>query len=157
MAKQVTDRESSTESVAAAADTHTDTIRQAFEDQFGKHIRGKEKMPDMGLALALVARALRATSKSLVEASRIHDAELGEFTRVGSPVWGVTAAHTHAIHLEQVGPAGDGRCYSMRGRDITVYADFAADGTLDHRGVRPTMIVGRVRRRRDPAASAPRR
>jgi hypothetical protein len=78
MAKQVTDRESSAESVAAAADTHTDTIRQAFEDQFGKHLRSKEKMPDMGLALALVGRALRATSEALVEASRVHDAELAD-------------------------------------------------------------------------------
>ena len=78
MAKQVTDRESSTESVAAAADAHTDTIRQAFEEQFGKHLHGKEKMPDMGLALALVGRALRATSEALVEASRLHDAEISD-------------------------------------------------------------------------------
>ncbi len=78
MAKQVTDRESSAESVAAAADTHIDMIRQAFEEQFGKHLRGKEKMPDLGLALLLVGRALRATSEALVEASRTHDAELAD-------------------------------------------------------------------------------
>jgi hypothetical protein len=64
--------------VAAAADTHVDTIRRAFEDQFGKHLRAKEKMPDIGLALLLVGRALRATSASLVEASRVHDAELSD-------------------------------------------------------------------------------
>lgn len=78
MAKQVTDRESSAESVAAAADTHIDTVRQAFEDQFGKHLRGKEKMPDLGLVLLLVSRAVRATSEVLVEASRVHDAELAD-------------------------------------------------------------------------------
>jgi hypothetical protein len=73
MAKLVTDRESSAESVAAA-DTHSDKIQQAFEAQFHKHLRAKEKMPDLGLALALVARALRATSESLIEASRLNDA-----------------------------------------------------------------------------------
>jgi hypothetical protein len=78
MAKQVTDRESSAESVAAAADTHVDTIRRAFEDQFGKHLRAGEKMPDIGLALLLVSRAVRATSQALVEASRAHDAELAD-------------------------------------------------------------------------------
>ena len=79
MAKQVTDRESSAESVAAAAETHADTVRQAFEDQFGEHLVDKEKMPDMGLAVLLVARALRATSEALVEASRVHDAELADY------------------------------------------------------------------------------
>ena len=78
MAKQVTDRESSAESVAAATDTHIDKVRQAFEERFGKHLRGKEKMPDLGLALLLVGRALRATSEALVEASRTHDAELAD-------------------------------------------------------------------------------
>lgn len=78
MAKQVTDRESSAESVAAAADTHTDKIRKAFEDRFGKHLHAKEKMPDIGLVLLLVSRALRATSATLVEASRAHDAELAD-------------------------------------------------------------------------------
>ena len=78
MAKQVTDRESSAESVAAAADTHTDQIRQAFETQFGKHLRVKEKMPDIGLVLLLVSRALRESSAALVEASRAHDAELAD-------------------------------------------------------------------------------
>jgi len=28
---------------------------------------------------------------------------------------------THVIAIERVGPAGDGRCYSMRGRDITEF------------------------------------
>lgn len=78
MAKQVTDRESSAESVAAAADTHHDKIRQAFEDQFGKHLRGNEKMPDLGLVLLLISRGLRTTSEALVEASRAHDAELAD-------------------------------------------------------------------------------
>lgn len=78
MAKQVTDRESSAESVAAAADTHHDKIRQAFEEKFGKHLEGNEKLPDFGLVLLLVGRALRATSEALVEASRVHDAELSD-------------------------------------------------------------------------------
>ena len=78
MAKQVTDRESSAESVAAAADTHTDKVRKTFEAQFSKYLRKKESMPDVGLALTLVGRALRASSEALVEASRVHDAELAD-------------------------------------------------------------------------------
>lgn len=78
MAKQVTDRESSAESVAAAADTHTDKVREAFEAQFSKYLHKKESMPDIGLALTLVGRALRTSSEALVEASRLHDAELAD-------------------------------------------------------------------------------
>jgi hypothetical protein len=40
--------------------------------------RKKESMPDVGLALTLVARALHETTATLVDASQKHDAELAD-------------------------------------------------------------------------------
>ena len=46
-----------------------------------------------------------------------------DYTVFHAKVWGVAPGCTHTVHIEQVGPAIDGRCYSMRGRDITEFAD----------------------------------
>jgi hypothetical protein len=78
MAKQVTDREHSAASVAAAAETHAERVSTAFSKRFGKYLRKKETMPDVGFALTLVARALHETTATLVDASQKHDAELAD-------------------------------------------------------------------------------
>lgn len=82
MAKAVTDREGSAEAVAAAAETHVARVNEAFTKRFGDFATKKEKaekgLPDMGFALVLVARALRASIGALVEASTAHDRELAD-------------------------------------------------------------------------------
>lgn len=46
-------------------------------------------MPDLGLVLLLVSHAVRATSEALVEASRVHDAELADDAAPGEARDGV--------------------------------------------------------------------
>ncbi|RYE93720.1 MAG: hypothetical protein EOO75_03755 [Myxococcales bacterium] len=76
--KQVTDREKSTRFVLAALDTHATTIQAAFEKRFAGALRKGEKSPDLALLAALVARVLDATTATLVEADRRHEAELAD-------------------------------------------------------------------------------
>lgn len=78
MAKQVTDRQGSTETVASAAETHAARIAEAFTASFADCLEGKEKMPDVALLLALVSRKLRRTNAALVKASDAYDAELAD-------------------------------------------------------------------------------
>jgi hypothetical protein len=78
MAKQVTDRQGATETVGSAAETHAERIAKAFEEMFGDCLEAKEKMPDIALALKLVARKLRRTNKALVDASNAYDKELSD-------------------------------------------------------------------------------
>jgi hypothetical protein len=78
MAKQVTDRQGATEMVASAAETHAERINKAFDEMFGDCLEAKEKMPDVGLLLKLVARKQRRLNKSLVEASDAYDKELSD-------------------------------------------------------------------------------
>jgi hypothetical protein len=77
--KQVTDRRGSTELVVAAAETHAARIQEAFAASFGNHLAKKDgKAPDLGLAVVLLARALREASDALVRASDAYDAELAD-------------------------------------------------------------------------------
>lgn len=78
MAKQVTDRQGATETVASAAETHAERIADAFEETFGDCLEAKEKMPDVALLLKLVARKLRRTNQALVDASDAYDKELAD-------------------------------------------------------------------------------
>lgn len=77
--KQVLDRKTSTELVAAAAETHaariTDGFTAAFEAKLGKK---EGKVPDLGLAVLLIARALRDVTGELVAKSDAYDAELAD-------------------------------------------------------------------------------
>lgn len=78
MAKQVTDRQGSTETVASAAETHAARAGEAFAASFADCLEGKEKMPDVPLLLTLVARKMRRLNAALVSASDAHDAELAD-------------------------------------------------------------------------------
>jgi hypothetical protein len=78
MAKQVTDRQGAVNTVASAAETHADRLREKFQELFGDVLEKKEKMPDIGLIALLCARKLRRTNEALVAASDAHDRELAD-------------------------------------------------------------------------------
>ena len=48
---------------------------------------------------------------------------------------------THAVAIERAGPAGDGRCYTMRGRDTSEFLDAAHNANFFARGL-PSIAVG---------------
>lgn len=73
MPKHVTDRQGATELVVRAAETHADRVGKVFEAEFSRYVLGKERMPDIGLALKLVARAMRDRRKTLADA---HDRDV---------------------------------------------------------------------------------
>jgi hypothetical protein len=73
MAKHVTERQDATELVVRASETHADRVGKVFEAEFSRYVFGKERMPDIGLSLKLVARALRDRRKTLADA---HDREI---------------------------------------------------------------------------------
>jgi hypothetical protein len=73
MAKHLTDRQGATELVVRAAETHADRVGKVFEAEFSRYVLGKERMPDIGLALKLVARAMRDRRKTLADA---HDRDV---------------------------------------------------------------------------------
>lgn len=78
MAKQVTDREGATETVCSAAETHASRVQTGFAAQFSPFLQKGEKLPDLALALTLIARAQRAATADLVEKSDALDKELGD-------------------------------------------------------------------------------
>lgn len=78
MAKEVNVREAAAETVAAAADAHSERVSQAFKDRFQKFAPKKQPVPDMGVVLRMLAGALRASAAELVEKSEAHDAELSD-------------------------------------------------------------------------------
>jgi hypothetical protein len=80
MAKQVTDRQAGTEIVASAAETHAARVGEAFGKEFGRFLSKSEKakLPDLGLALLVIARAMREANGKLVEASDAYDKELSD-------------------------------------------------------------------------------
>ena len=78
MAKEVTDRAAAAEAVAAAAEAHADRVGKAFKDKFEAAVPEGKTLPDMGVMLQTLARALRAANEDLGEKSRQHDAELAD-------------------------------------------------------------------------------
>lgn len=79
--KQVIDRKASTELVAVAAETHAARITKGFEGAFGSYLGKKEgELPNLGLAVVLLARALRDVNHKLVDASDAYDGELADDT-----------------------------------------------------------------------------
>lgn len=65
MSKQATDRHRATELVVSAAETHAERVGKAFEAEFSRYKLGREQMPDIGLAMKIVARALRDRRQTL--------------------------------------------------------------------------------------------
>ena len=78
MAKEVNVREAAAETVAAAADAHSERVSQAFKDRFQKFAPKNKPVPDMGVVLRMLASAVRASAAELVEKSEAHDAELSD-------------------------------------------------------------------------------
>lgn len=78
MAKEVNVREAAAETVAAAAEAHSERVSKAFEERFQKFAPKKQPVPDLGVVLRILASALRASATELVEKSEAHDAELSD-------------------------------------------------------------------------------
>lgn len=78
MAKEVTGREASAESVASAAETHATEVAKAFVAKFKQHVPKKTEVPDVGVLLRTLAKALRVQAADLIEKSAQHDAELAD-------------------------------------------------------------------------------
>lgn len=78
MAREVTGREASAEAVASAAETHAAEVAKAFVAKFKQHVPKKEEVPDVGVLLRTLAKALRTQSADLLEKSAQHDAELAD-------------------------------------------------------------------------------
>lgn len=77
-AKQVTDREKSANAVIAVGETQAEATGVALGKLFKPHLAKGEEMPDIGLVMRLVARALAASKGKMVAADAAHEAELGD-------------------------------------------------------------------------------
>ncbi|MEP7126662.1 MAG: hypothetical protein ABJE95_37365 [Byssovorax sp.] len=77
-AKQVTDREKSATAVAAAGHAHAEAAGVEVGKLLKPHLVKGESLPDVGLVMILVARALEAAKTRMVEADATHEAELGD-------------------------------------------------------------------------------
>jgi hypothetical protein len=77
-AKQVTDREKSANAVIAAGETQAEATGSAVSKLLKPHLAKGESMPDVGLIMILVARALEASKGKMVTADAAHEAELGD-------------------------------------------------------------------------------
>jgi hypothetical protein len=78
MAKEVTDRSAAAEAVAAAAEAHAERVGEALKKRLAPHVPDGEEVPDMGVMLRTLARALRAESESLEDRSLLHETELAD-------------------------------------------------------------------------------
>jgi hypothetical protein len=76
--KEVTDREKAVRDVVAAAETHGAAAADALTAQLGPLLKKGEKMPDVALLMALMARRLDGTGATLVRADEVHEKELGD-------------------------------------------------------------------------------
>ena len=74
--KQITDRQKSAEAVHTAAETHGAAAGDAFAKRYKHFLQKGETMPDIGLAMRLVARSLEEDAKALAAAGLAHEAEL---------------------------------------------------------------------------------
>lgn len=75
MSKQATDRHRATELVVSAAETHAERVGKAFEAEFSRYKLGREQMPDIGVAIKIVARALRDRRQTLTHTIDAHGHE----------------------------------------------------------------------------------
>ncbi len=76
--KQITDREKSARAVVAVGETHSEAAATALSKVLKPHLAKGEALPDIGLLLMLVSRALDASKTRMVEADAAHEAELGD-------------------------------------------------------------------------------
>ena len=76
--KQVTDREKSASAVVSAGTTHAEATAVGLGKVLKPHLAKGESLPDVGLVMILVARALEAAKIKMVEADAAHQAELGD-------------------------------------------------------------------------------
>ena len=76
--KQVTDRQKSAEAVIAVGETHADAVAPALAAQLQPHLGEDETLPDLGLLMRLLARALQSSRTALVTADQTHEAELAD-------------------------------------------------------------------------------
>src|SRR5262245_54706265 len=76
--KQVTDREKSTRSVAAAAETYAAEVGAGFARELTPHLKGGEALPDVALLARLIGRKLQADTAALVAADFAHEQELSD-------------------------------------------------------------------------------
>ena len=78
VAKQVTDREKSANAVVAAGQTQAEVTEVALNKLLKPHLAKGESLPDIGLVMILIARAIEAAKTRMVEADAAHEAELGD-------------------------------------------------------------------------------
>ena len=78
MAKEVTDRAAAAETVAAAAEAHAERVAGAFKAKFEGAVPAGKTVPDMGVMLLTLAKALRDASAELVDKSQQHEVELAD-------------------------------------------------------------------------------
>jgi hypothetical protein len=76
--KLVTDREKSSRSVAAAAETHAEEIAKGFASELKPHLKSGEAMPDVALLVRLIGRRILADTAALVAADDAHEHELAD-------------------------------------------------------------------------------
>ena len=76
--KEVIDREKAAREVVAAGETHGAAAADALSALLTPLLKRGEKMPDIGLLMALMGRRLEATSAALVKADDTHEKELGD-------------------------------------------------------------------------------
>ena len=77
-AKQVTDREKSANAVVAVGQTQAEAAEVALSKLLKPHLAKGESLPDTGLVMILIARAIEASKTRMVEADAAHEAELGD-------------------------------------------------------------------------------
>ncbi|RYE93187.1 MAG: hypothetical protein EOO75_04955 [Myxococcales bacterium] len=80
MSKLIERRKTGVEVVASAAETHAARIQERFAELVTPHLQpaDKGKVPDLGRALALGARALRASGERFIAADEAHTRELAD-------------------------------------------------------------------------------
>lgn len=78
--KLVASRSKSSTFVASAAKSHAENIQSAARDLLEPHLRKGEKLPDLAFYGELVARALEASAKKMVDADDAHELELADDT-----------------------------------------------------------------------------
>jgi hypothetical protein len=80
MSKEVIDRESLARDIIAAAETHAPGISQVFKARFAPYATEaeKKKLPDLGLAVLLCARAVGEKRDEFIAKSEAHAKELSD-------------------------------------------------------------------------------
>lgn len=76
--KQVVDRQKDSTAVLASVNTHTAVIRDGLAATLGSHLAPDESLPDFGLVLTLIGRALDARTRVMAESDTQHSTELAD-------------------------------------------------------------------------------